>query len=153
MKIKERMNELGISLPPTPAKGGVYASVKSIGEKRYYVSGCGSFIEGKGPVGKVGAELTLEEGKEAAKRAMLNFLSVVEANLGELDKIKQFTKVLVFVASSPDFYHQPEVADGATELLVEVFGEEVGAPSRSAVGVTVLPGNIPAEVEGVVEIE
>lgn len=153
MTIENRLKELGLELPDAPKKGGVYASVKEIADRTYCISGCGCMIQGNEKTGKVGNELTLEEGKEAAKRAVLNFLAVAATNLGGLDNIESIAKLLVFVSSSTDFYRQPEVADGATEVLVQVFGEKVGAPGRSAIGVAVLPGNIPVEIEGIVKIK
>lgn len=152
-QIEERLKEMGIVLPPAPAKGGVYSSVKPLGEKLYYFSGCGPLVGTKGPRGKLGKEFTIEEGREAAKAAILNVLAVLKANLGDLDNIESFVKVLVFVAGTEEFYDQPAVANGATQLLVDVFGEEIGAPSRSAIGAPSLPGNVPVEIEGIVKLK
>ncbi len=118
-----------------------------------YVSGCGCVIGGKGARGKVGRDVTLEQARRAAADTMLNFLAVVENELGDLNRIVSFVKLLVYVSSDPDFFEQPKVADGATQLLVSVFGEHVGCPSRSAVGVAVLPGNISVEIEGIVAFQ
>lgn len=153
MTIEEKLEKLGLALPPAPGKGGVYASVKPLGENLYYISGCGAYIEGEGPSGKLGSDLTVEEGQEAAKRTILNYLSVIKEHIGSLDRVKSFVKILVFVACEPDFYEQPQVANGATQLLVDLFGEETGAPSRSAIGAVALPGNTPVEIEGIVEME
>lgn len=152
MTIEEKMIQMEVTLPPAPAKGGIYASVKPLSEKLYYVSGCGPLILGKGPVGKISTDLTIQEGQAAARLAMMNFLSVIRSNIGELERIKSFVKVLVFVAGPENFYEQPTVADGATGLLTELFGEEVGAPSRSAIGASSLPGNVPVEIEGIIEV-
>ena len=119
----------------------------------YYISGCGGYVDGVGPQGKLGSDLTIEEGQKAAERTILNYLSVIKAHIGSLDKIKSFVKVLVFVQCEPDFYDQPQVANGATGLLVKLFGEEIGAPSRSAIGAIALPGNTPVEIEGIVQME
>ncbi|MDO4677030.1 MAG: RidA family protein [Blautia sp.] len=153
MTIEEKLENLGYKLPSAPAKGGVYASVKPMGKNLYYISGCGAYIDGTEKGGKLGQDLTIEEGKEAARRVMLNYLSVIKAHIGSLDKVKAFVKVLVFVGCTPDFYEHPAVADGATQLLVDLYGEEIGAPSRSAVGMIALPGNTPVEIEGIVEME
>lgn len=153
MTIEEKIKQLNITLPQPPEKGGVYTSVKKIGEGLYYVSGCGTFIDGEGPVGKVGKELSLEEAQDAAGRAALNFLAAVKGTFGSLDCIKSIVKVLVLVASDSEFYNQPVVANGATQLLVDIFGEEIGSPSRSAIGVNVLPGNIPIEMEGIIAVD
>ncbi len=153
MTVQEKLEQLHMTLPDAPAKGGVYASVKELADGLYYISGCGAYFGEEGPAGKVGSDLTVEEGQEAARRAMLNFLSVVNAHICGLDQVVSFVKVLVFVACKPDFYDQPKVANGATQLLVDVFGEEIGAPSRSAIGAPCLPGNTPVEIEGIVRVK
>lgn len=84
---------------------------------------------------------------------MLNVLAVLQDRIGDLNKVKQVVKILVYVASDDDFYEQPYVANGGSQLLVDLFGEEAGAPTRSAVGKNVLPGNIPVETEAIFEIE
>ena len=80
-------------------------------------------------------------------------MKTVQISLNSIDKVKSFVKVLVFVGCTPDFYEQPQVANGATQLLVDLFGEEIGAPSRSAIGAVALPGNTPVEIEGIVQME
>ena len=84
---------------------------------------------------------------------MLNALAILKKNLGDLNRIQSVVKMLAFIASTNEFYSQPLVANGASQLLSEVFGEEAGCPSRSAIGVNVLPGNIPVEIEMLVEYE
>jgi len=123
-----------------------------LGEKLLYVSGCGPNTGDRNFVGKVGEQLTLEEGQEAAQYAMLNFLALVEKQIGDLNRIKSVVKLLFFVASTSTFYSHPSVANKATQMLSDLFGEEIGVPARSAVGVSVLPGNIPVEVEGLIEL-
>ena len=148
----EKLKELGVTLPAAPGKGGLYAPTKTFGEnKLMYVSGCGCIVDG--PVaGKLGVDFTLEQGQVFARDAMLNVLSVLKAEIGDLDRVKSCVKILVFVASADDFYDQPAVANGATKLLGELFGEEIGIPSRSAVGMNVLPGNLPIEIEAIFEL-
>jgi len=151
MMIEKRLEELGLTLPPPPPRGGLYKSCKLFGTNLAYVSGCGCSIEA--PVaGKLGVDFTLEEGQEHAKNCMLNVLSVLKAEIGDLDRVKSCVKILVFVASANDFYSQPAVANGATKLLGDLFGEEIGIPSRSAIGVNVLPGNLPVEIEAMFEL-
>lgn len=117
------------------------------------VSGCGPDLPGKPfPKGKLG-ELTVEDGPTAAANCMLNALSILRRDLGTLDKVRSVVKMLAFVASQDNFYQQPAVANGASRLLIDVFGEQIGCPSRSAIGVNVLPGNIPVEVELMVQID
>lgn len=152
MKIKQKLTELNIKLPDAPAKGGVYESVKQFGDKFLYVSGCGPNTAEKKYSGKLNQTYSIEEGRKAAGDCILNILALLDRQIG-LDNIKNIVKLLVFVASDDDFYMQPQVADGATELLCGVFGPEAGCPSRSAIGVNVLPGNIPVEIEALVEIK
>ena len=151
MDVYSKMKSLGLVIPPVPKNAGLFVGCKSFGQGLLYVSGCGCVIEGEGMRGKVGSEVSLEQARKAAADTMLNFLAVVENELGDLNRIKSFVKLLVYVASDTTFQEQPKVADGATELLVNVFGEQVGLPTRSAVGVAVLPGDISVEIEGVLE--
>lgn len=150
MSISSTMQQIGIQLPPAPPKGGVYQSVKPFGQNLCYVSGCGPADASL--KGKLGKDLTIEQGQQAARSAALNFLSAIEAQIGSLDRIKSIVKVLVLVQSADDFYDQPQVANGATQLFVDLFGAEIGAPSRSAIGCNALPGNIPVEIEGLIEL-
>ena len=148
MNLQEKLNKLGFTLPPAPPKGGVYAPVREFCCNMFYVSGCGPNINGAEPfAGKLGKEYTLEDGQRAARMATLNLLAVMHSNLGDLSRVKRIVKLLCLVASDNDFYRQPEVANGASQLLIDVFGEEIGIASRSAIGVNVLPGNIPFEIE------
>lgn len=153
MDIYEKLNELGVKLPTPPAKGGLYTPAKPFGDSLVYVSGCGPVIDGNAASGKIGQEFTMEEGYEYARKCMLNALSVLESQIKDLNRVKNVVKILVFVASSDDFYMQPQVANGASQLLCDIFGEEIGVPSRSAIGVNVLPGNIPVEVEAIFELK
>ena len=152
MGVYERMKELGIRLPEAPAKGGVYAPAKEFGKGLVYISGCGPAIEGKTLQGKLGAEITVEQGQKCAKDAMLNVLAVLQNKIGDLNKVKSVVKILVFVAGTNEFYQHPLVANGGSQLLIDLFGEEIGAPTRSAIGVNALPGNIPVEIEAIFEI-
>ena len=150
--IYEKLKEFGIALPQAPARGGMYASCKVFGKGLYYVSGCGPVI--KEPVkGSLGREFGVEEGKRYARDCMLNVLAVLEAEVGDLRKVKNVVKITTFVQSTDDFHEQPAVANGGTELLRDLFGEKVGLPSRSAIGVNALPGNIPVQTEALFEVE
>lgn len=153
MDIYQKLTDMQLELPPPPAKGGVYMPVKKMNERLYYISGCGPKIGEQNFIGKLGKELTLEEGQMAARNCILNILSAIEDEIGDLNRIRSFVKVLVFIASETDFFDQPLVANGATGFLVELFGEDAGCPSRSAIAVNVLPGNIAVEIEGIVEID
>lgn len=150
MDIYEKLKELGLKLPPAPAKGGVYSPCKRFGENLVYISGCGPAIDGKSALGKLGAEISIEEGQRCARDCMLNVLAVLEAEVGDLNRVQQPVKILTFVAGTDSFYSQPQVANGGSELLQALFGD---VPSRSAIGVNALPGNIPVETEALFELK
>ncbi|GHV70102.1 LysR family transcriptional regulator [Spirochaetia bacterium] len=152
MDVYEKIKELGISIPKPPAKGGVYSPAKAFGQGLVYVSGCGPLI-GEPVKGKLGKEFSIEEGQIFARNCMLNVLAVLEANIGDLNRVKNCVKILTLVASAEDFYDQPAVANGGSQLLIDIFGAEKGAPARSAIGANALPGNIPVETEALFEIE
>lgn len=152
-KVEEKLQALGLTLPEPPAKGGLYSPAKRFGEKLVYISGCGPSLDGTPITGKLGAEVTQEQGYEYARNSMLNVLAVLKREVGDLDLVKSAVKVTCFVASAPDFYNQPQVANGGTQLLMDLFGQEAGAPSRSAIGQNVLPGNMPVETEGIFELK
>lgn len=151
--IYDCLKEHNITLPIPPAKGGVYTPVQEFGSNFLYCSGCGPDLgNGNTVVGKLGKDLTVEEGQKAAYNCMLNLLANLEAALGDLNKIKRFVKVLAFVNSADDFTQQPQVVNGGSSLLVDLFGEEIGCPARSAIGTNTLPGGIACEIEMIVEI-
>ena len=152
--IYEKLKQCGIELPLPPEKGGVYTPVQEFGSNLLYCSGCGPDLgHGVTVTGKLGKDLTLEEGRTAAYNCMLNILANLEAKLGDLNRIKRFVKVLAFVNCTDDFTSQPQVVNGGSELLVELFGEEKGCAARTAIGSNSLPGNIACEIEALVEID
>jgi enamine deaminase RidA (YjgF/YER057c/UK114 family) len=152
MNAYENLMKLGYSLPGLPPLAGLYVRLKRI-DRMVYVSGQGCTLEGR-PVftGKVGADLSMEEGQEAARICALNALAILDDSLGSLDKVKNVVKVLGFVASAPGFNSQPAVVNGCSQLLIDVFGE-AGRHARSAIGVSELPGDIPVEIEFIFEVE
>lgn len=152
MNVYDRMKQLGIRLPNPPAKAGLYAQAKEFGDGLVYISGCLPTIDGKSVQGKLGKEITIEQGQECAKNCILNVLAVLESYIGDLNKVKNVVKILAFVAGTDDFYDHPKVANGGSQLLVDIFGEEIGLSTRSAVGVNALPGNAPVEIEALFEI-
>ncbi|MDI9471140.1 MAG: RidA family protein [Bacillota bacterium] len=143
--------ELGLELPEPPPRGGLYSPIRTFGRNLAWCSGVGpTRVDGPAITGAVGADLTIEEAQAAAKLAMLNILSIIERETGDLNSIR-FVKLLGFVRSSDDFEQQPAVMNGASQLLLDVFGEVDGLPSRSAIGVNQLPGGICVEIEAVYE--
>ena len=153
MNVYDQIRKAGVELLPLTEKAGVYKRTIEFASHLVYVSGTGPAAPGRvGKLGKLGADMTLEEGQEEARWCMINILSNLHGELGDLNRIKRFVKVLAFVASADDFYEQPKVANGASLLLKEIFGDDAGVPTRSAVGVRVLPGNIPVEIEALLEL-
>ena len=153
MDVYAKMKEMGIALPTPPAKGGLYTPVVEFGDHLLYCSGCGPQLEGTSVEGKLGRDLTVEQGQEAARRCMLNLLANLDAKLGDLNRIKRFVKVLALVNSADDFAQQPQVVNGGSQLLMDLFGEERGLPARTAIGVNATPGNIAVEIELLAEFE
>lgn len=150
-KIEEKLREIGISLPEPPEPAAVYVPAQTTGNL-VFTSGNDCRINGEFLyTGKLGKDLTIEQGKEASRQTMINLLAVLKAHLGNLDRINKIVKILAFVNSSPEFIEQPYVINGASELLEEVFGEK-GKHARSAIGTSNLPFNIPVEIEMIVEI-
>lgn len=147
MKPEDKLKELGIKLPDKRAKGGNYVSCVRTGNL-LFLSGSLSYDV----IGKVGDTLTPEQGYDAARQAILFALTTIKEEVGELSKVKKFVKLLGMINTSFDFTGQAKVMNGASDLLVEVFGEEVGAHARTAVGM-MLPRGAAVEIDVVVEVE
>jgi enamine deaminase RidA (YjgF/YER057c/UK114 family) len=147
-----RLVQLGLKLPPIGKPVGVY--------KPLVVTGNLAFVSGHGPVkedgamivGRVGAELSMEQGKLAARQVGLAILATLRSELGTLDRVKRLVKSLGMVNAVPGFGQHPAVINGYSELMVEIFGAEAGVGARSAVGMGSLPGNIPVEIEAIFEL-
>lgn len=150
-EVENRLAALGLALPEVAAPVAAY--VPAVRSGAYvYTSGQLPFIDGKLPrTGKVGAEVSVEEAAELARTCALNAIAAAKSAIGDLDRVVRVVKVVGFVASAPDFTAQPQVMNGASNLLKEAFGE-AGSHARSAVGVAVLPLDSPVEVEIVVEV-
>lgn len=150
-KVEEVLQDLGIELPEVPEPAAVYLPAKTVGNL-VYTSGQDCRVEGVLLYeGKVGSDLTLEQGQEAARQTMINCLAALKKEIGDLNRVKQVVKLLGFVNSAPGFVEQPYVINGASELLVEIFGEK-GRHARSAISSNELPFNTPVEIEMIVEI-
>ena len=151
MTVAQRLNELGIELAtPRPPQANYVPAVRT--GNLIFLSGTGPYLPDGGLVtGKVGGELTVEQGYAAARWAMLALLANLQVELGDLERVARVVKLLGMVNCTVDFTRQPEVINGASDLLVEVFGER-GRHARSAVGMFALPRNIAVEIEMIVEI-
>ena len=150
MGAEARLTELGIVLPPAGKPVANFVMCKRAGDT-LYVSGHGPTTAGGAITGKVGGTLTLEQGREAARLTTLNILASVRAELGSLDAVVEVVKVLGMVNTAPGFNRTPEVINGCSDLLVELFGE-AGRHARSAVGMAELPFDIAVEIEMVLEV-
>ena len=148
---EERLAELGLSVPEVAKPVAVYVPAVRSGQ-HVFTSGQLPMRGGELMMtGKVGGDVSLEEAVECARQCALNAIAAVKAEVGDLASVARVVKVVCFVASTPDFTGQPQVANGVSELLGTVFGD-AGVHARSAVGVTVLPLDAPVEVEVVVEV-
>lgn len=157
-QVEDRLRKLGLSLPPPaqPPSGVVlpFEFVRIVGT-RALISGHGPLgLDGwfAEPLGKVGREVTLEQGYHAARLTALSMLGSLKLALGDLDRIAAWTRVFGMVNSAPGFNRQPSVINGFSDLILELFGPDIGAHSRSAVGMSELPFDIPVEIEGEVEL-
>ena len=152
MQIEAKLKELGLELPPAVTPVANYVPAVRAGNL-VFLSGHGPFNEdGTLITGKVGSDLTVEQGYQAARRVGIGLLGSLKATIGDLDKVKQVVKLLGMVNCGPEFVDQPKVINGASDFLVKVFGDR-GKHARSAVGMIALPLNIAVEIEMIVEIE
>ena len=151
MSAEDRLHELGIDLPPVLPPVANFVRARQVGEL-LFLSGHGPVrADGSRVVGKVDGEVTMEDARAAARLTGINLLATARAHLGSLDRVAAVVKVLGMVNSSPGFGRQPEVMDGFSDLMVEVFGEE-GRHTRSAVGMAELPFGIPVEIEMILAV-
>ncbi|MBE9462845.1 RidA family protein [Dyadobacter subterraneus] len=154
MTPESNFEALGLNLPPAPKPLGVYKPYLIVDNRWVYVSGHGTIQDdGSLIIGRVGADLDVEEGKLAARQVGLAILSTLKTNLGSLNRIKRVIKVLGMVNATTDFERHPYVINGCSELFAKVWGEENGIGVRSAVGMGTLPDNIPVEIEAMFELE
>ncbi len=151
-KPETRVQELHLTLPPAPKPVAVYKTATRFGNL-LFISGHGPLKADKTLItGRLGQDLTLEQGKEAARQVGLAILATVRDTLGSLDKVTRLVKTLGMVNCTDDFVDQPQVINGFSELMKDVFGEDAGVGARSAVGHNSLPGNIAVEIECIFEV-
>jgi len=151
MDIEARLKKLGFTLPEPPQPVAAYVPAVLVGDL-LFLSGTTCYKDGEFLfTGRVGAELTIEQGYSAARQTALNLLSVIKSTLGSLDQVKRMVKLNGYVNSAPDFDRQPEVINGASELFEELYGER-GKHARTAIGVSDLPAHIPVEIELIVQV-
>jgi enamine deaminase RidA (YjgF/YER057c/UK114 family) len=149
---EQNIIELGLTLPESVPLGGLY--------KRLVISGGQGYLSGHGPylgggnyiTGRLGEDMELEAGRAAARQTGLAILRTMQDELGDLSRVRRIIKTLALVNSTPDFVQQPQVINGFSELMRDVFGDDNGVGARSALGMNVLPGNIAVEIELIIEI-
>jgi enamine deaminase RidA (YjgF/YER057c/UK114 family) len=152
MSAEARLKALKLELPPAPKPVAVYKPLVIV-DKLAYVSGHGPLKPDKSLIlGRVGTDLTLDQGKAAARQVGLAILATLRDQLGSLDQVKRVVKVLGMVNSAADFFDHPRVINGCSELFADVWGPENGMGARSAVGMGPLPGNIAVEIEAIFEL-
>ena len=152
MQIEAKLKELGLELPEPATPVAAYVPSVRAGDL-VFLSGHGPVKDGKPTItGKVGKDLTEQEGYQVAKEVALGLLGSLKAQIGDLDRVKRIVKVLGFVNSADGFTRQPWVINGASELFVQVFGDK-GKHARSALSANELPFNIPVEIEIIVQVE
>jgi enamine deaminase RidA (YjgF/YER057c/UK114 family) len=150
---EKRIQELHLTLPPAPKPVAVYKTAVKLGNM-LYVSGHGPLKADKSMItGRLGQDMNLDQGKEAARQVGLAILATVKDTLGSLNKVKRLVKTLGMVNCTDGFADQPKVINGFSELMKDVFGEDAGVGARSAVGHNSLPGNIAVEIECIFEVE
>ncbi|MFT5466473.1 MAG: enamine deaminase RidA (YjgF/YER057c/UK114 family) [Verrucomicrobiales bacterium] len=151
MSAEAKLIELGLELPPAPPPGGVYKPIVIVNNLAY-LSGHGPYLGEEGYMkGRVGDDVDLEGAQAAARQTGLALLTTIRNGLGSLDKVKRVIKTLALVNSTNDFDKQPAAINGFSELFRDVFGED-GVGARSAMAANILPGNIPVEIEVILEI-
>ena len=152
MRVEKKLRELRLQLPPVQKPIASYVPAVKVGAF-VFSSGQGPLIDGRPKyTGRLGEELTLEQGYKAARICALNCLAAINGEVGSLDYVDRVVKVLGFVSSAEGFTEQSRVLNGASDLLVKIFGEK-GRHARSTIGVNALPVNIPVEVEMIVKLE
>ena len=152
-EIDKKLAQLGLSLPPAPKPAGLYKPMLMVGNLAY-VSGHGPLqTDGKLILGRVGADLTLEQGQAAAHQTGLAMLATLRAGLGSLDRIVRVVKILGLVRCTDDFGQSPAVINGCSQLFVDLWGEDLGIGVRSALGTNALPGGMAVEVEAIFEVK
>lgn len=152
MHIEEKIAKMGLELPLLPSSKGIYQRCLTVGNLVYFsghvsVSTDGSFI-----TGKLGADLSEDQGYHAARQCGLAILAALKEHLGSLDRVKQVVKLLGMVNAVPDYTNHPVIINGCSQLFADLWGPEHGVGVRSAVGMGSLPGNVAVEIEGVIEV-
>jgi enamine deaminase RidA (YjgF/YER057c/UK114 family) len=152
MSLEQKLSDLNLSLPVLPESKGIYKRCLTVGNLLYVSGHISVKSDGTSITGKLGKDLSDDEGKAAARQCALAILASIKDHFGSFDKIKRVVKILGMVNSTPDYEKHPVVINGCSELYVQLWGEENGKGVRSAVGMGSLPGNAAVEIEAVFEL-
>ena len=152
MNPDKMITELNLEIPPAPKAAGLYRPVLLQGDLIYFSGHLPILFDGSMITGRIGTEITIEEGVAAARHTGLSILSSVKEKLGSLNEISRLVKLLGMVNATPDFSEHPKVINGCSELFQEIWGEDFGVGIRSAFGVSGLPGNASVEIEGIFQL-
>lgn len=152
MNPSEKISQLGIKLPSPPSAAGLYKPALINGELLYFSGHLPIKDDGIMITGKIGEELTVEEGRDAARLVGLNILASAKQVLGSLDRVRSVVKLLGMVNATEDFIQHPQIINGCSELFSEIWGDDAGVGVRSAFGVSGLPAGVPVEIEGILKI-
>ncbi len=152
MTAEETLEKLGIELPPAPQAAGLYKPLFVHDGLAYFSGHLPLLPDGEMITGKVGENLSVEEGAQAARQVGLNILATVRENFGSLDKVNRVIKLLGMVNAQPEFTQHPQVINGCSELFRDVWGEDRGVGTRSAFGVSGLPAGACVEIEGILQL-
>lgn len=152
MNPDKMITELNLEIPPAPKAAGLYKPVLLLGDLIYFSGHLPILFDGSMITGRIGTEITIEEGVAAARHTGLSILSSVKEELGSLNEISRLVKLLGMVNATPDFSEHPKVINGCSELFQEIWGEDFGVGIRSAFGVSGLPGNASVEIEGIFQL-
>lgn len=153
MSPEQKLSDLNLSLPVLPSSKGIYKRCVEVGSLLYVSGHVSVKNDGTSITGKLGKDVSDEEGRIAARQCGLAILSSVKDHLGDLEKIKRVIKILGMVNCTPDYTNQPVIINGCSELYVQLWGEDNGKGVRSAVGMGSLPGNVAVEIEAIFELK
>jgi enamine deaminase RidA (YjgF/YER057c/UK114 family) len=152
--VYKNIKDKGIELPQSPSDTPYFKITKTFSNNLIYVSGCGCNIPNTETLhGRVPSQVSVDDAIICARKCALNIVSAIEEAVGDLNRVKSIIKLLVYVSSDCDFHDQHLVAHGASQLFIDVFGEDIGKSTRSAIGVASLPLDFPVEVEAIIEIQ
>ncbi len=150
--IEQKLAHMGLEMPILPTSKGIYQRCLTVGNLVYFSGHVSVQTDGSFITGKLGHDLSDEQGQDAAKQCGLAILGALKDHLGSLDKVKQVVKLLGMVNSTPDYTNHPVIINGCSQLFADLWGPMNGVGVRSAVGMGSLPGNVAVEIEGIVEI-